>query len=223
MTRFICTNCGYSLDDIRSCRSGLSCPGCRHRLETDGEQETEIQEHEQIFFEELMSGRTARHFDPDELIEQIEHESIPDRNVEDITAGPWRYRPRFAGSARGYFSIWIVNVLLSVITLGIFMVRGEKRTRKYFLNNIVIGNGSLVSLKGCDTIYDFMTRGRQKTVRVEKLSLESTAKALTVYWIRFSNILACICSLGLLIPWAKVRGIRYFTGNTAVVSDQKII
>jgi uncharacterized membrane protein YjgN (DUF898 family) len=41
----------------------------------------------------------------------------------------------FTGSGREYFGIWIVNILLTIITLGIYSAWAKVRTRKYFYNN----------------------------------------------------------------------------------------
>jgi uncharacterized membrane protein YjgN (DUF898 family) len=48
------------------------------------------------------------------------------------------------------------------------------------------------------------------------LRFESTLKARRLFWIRFTNIFAILFSLGLLIPWAKVRRTRYILDNIAV-------
>jgi uncharacterized membrane protein YjgN (DUF898 family) len=42
------------------------------------------------------------------------------------------YRLQFTGSANEYFRIWIVNVFLTVITLGIYAAWAKVRTRRYF-------------------------------------------------------------------------------------------
>lgn len=41
----------------------------------------------------------------------------------------------FTASGREYFGIWIVNILLTVITLGVYSAWAKVRTRKYFYNN----------------------------------------------------------------------------------------
>lgn len=41
----------------------------------------------------------------------------------------------FTGSAREYFGIWIVNVLLSIITLGIYSAWAKVRRKRYFYGN----------------------------------------------------------------------------------------
>ena len=47
---------------------------------------------------------------------------------------------RFTGNTREYFGIWIVNLLLSIITLGVWSAWAKVRNRKYFLGNMSIEN-----------------------------------------------------------------------------------
>jgi uncharacterized membrane protein YjgN (DUF898 family) len=46
------------------------------------------------------------------------------------------YPVSFYGESKEFFRIWIVNVLLSVVTLGIYSAWAKVRTRKYFYGNI---------------------------------------------------------------------------------------
>ncbi len=46
----------------------------------------------------------------------------------------------FEGSAREYFGIWIVNLLLSIVTFGIYSAWAKVRRKKYFYNNTLIEN-----------------------------------------------------------------------------------
>jgi uncharacterized membrane protein YjgN (DUF898 family) len=46
----------------------------------------------------------------------------------------------FKGKASEYFGIWIVNLLLSLITLGIYSAWAKVRRKKYFYNNTLIDN-----------------------------------------------------------------------------------
>ena len=45
---------------------------------------------------------------------------------------PVEYRFQFDGSAREYFRIWIVNLTLSILSLGIFSAWAKVRTQRYF-------------------------------------------------------------------------------------------
>lgn len=42
---------------------------------------------------------------------------------------------KFHGKGKEYFGIWIVNILLSIITLGIYSAWAKVRTNKYFYGN----------------------------------------------------------------------------------------
>ncbi len=44
----------------------------------------------------------------------------------------------FTGTGREYFGIWIVNLLLSLLTLGIYSAWAKIRRKKYFYNNMLI-------------------------------------------------------------------------------------
>ncbi|MFW5431233.1 MAG: YjgN family protein [Methylophilaceae bacterium] len=47
---------------------------------------------------------------------------------------------QFKGKATEYFGIWIVNLLLSLLTLGIYSAWAKVRRKKYFYNNTLIDN-----------------------------------------------------------------------------------
>lgn len=53
-----------------------------------------------------------------------------------------RYRPQFSGRAGEYFGIWIVNVLLTILTLGIYSAWAKVRTERYFYANTRIAGSS---------------------------------------------------------------------------------
>jgi uncharacterized membrane protein YjgN (DUF898 family) len=46
----------------------------------------------------------------------------------------------FNGNSREYFGIWIVNLLLSLLTLGVYSAWAKVRRKKYFYNNTAIAN-----------------------------------------------------------------------------------
>jgi uncharacterized membrane protein YjgN (DUF898 family) len=48
---------------------------------------------------------------------------------------PIEYPSEFGGSAREYFRIWIVNLALSIVTLGIFSAWAKVRSERYFYGN----------------------------------------------------------------------------------------
>lgn len=50
-----------------------------------------------------------------------------------------RHQVRFTGSGGEYFKIWIVNLALTIVTLGIFSAWAKVRNKRYFYGNTYIG------------------------------------------------------------------------------------
>jgi uncharacterized membrane protein YjgN (DUF898 family) len=63
--------------------------------------------------------------------------SAPAANAE-----PTWLRFRFHGNASEYFRIWIVNLCLTVLTLGVYAPWAKVRTRRYFAGNLAIGDSA---------------------------------------------------------------------------------
>lgn len=60
----------------------------------------------------------------------------PDQQVTKPSVGPGEITPfQFTGSGGQYFKIWIVNILLSVLTLGIYSAWAKVRRKQYFYGN----------------------------------------------------------------------------------------
>ncbi len=53
-----------------------------------------------------------------------------------------RHRPEFNGRAGEYFGIWIVNLLLSIVTLGIYSAWAKVRTERYFYANTTLAGST---------------------------------------------------------------------------------
>ena len=67
------------------------------------------------------------------------HDSFILEPVSENTELPTRSQtPVFTGSGGEYFRIWIVNVALTVLTLGIYAAWAKVRTRRYFYANTVL-------------------------------------------------------------------------------------
>ena len=49
---------------------------------------------------------------------------------------------QFTGKTREFFGIWIVNVLLIVVTLGLYSPWAKVRSRRYFYGNTVLDNSA---------------------------------------------------------------------------------
>lgn len=61
--------------------------------------------------------------------QQAAQAEVPDEAFSDI---------KFHGTTRDYFSIWIVNLLLSIVTLGVYSAWAKVRTSRYFYANLEV-------------------------------------------------------------------------------------
>ncbi len=66
----------------------------------------------------------------------------PSINTNPETVKPHIERFKFTGSGGEYFGIWIVNILLTILTLGIYSAWAKVRNKQYFYGNTVIDNHS---------------------------------------------------------------------------------
>lgn len=62
-------------------------------------------------------------------------ESPVNPQVEAPETPPRRIQMEFRGSGAEFFRIWIVNVLLSIVTLGVYSAWAKVRTKRYFYGN----------------------------------------------------------------------------------------
>lgn len=58
----------------------------------------------------------------------------------DISLEPEHHKLEFTGSAGEYFRIWIVNIFLTIITLGIYAAWAKVRTRRYFYGQTMLAD-----------------------------------------------------------------------------------
>lgn len=108
------------------------------------------------------------------------------------------YRFEFSGDAKEYFRIWIVNLALSILTLGIFSAWAKVRTQRYFYSN--------TRLAGVP--FEYLAQPLP--------ILKGRAIAFTLFGAyalagQFSVIaqLVLLGLIGLLAPWLIVRGYMF--------------
>lgn len=110
----------------------------------------------------------------------------------------------FTGKAGEYFGIWIVNLLLSIVTLGIYSAWAKVRRKKYFYNNILIE----------DVGFDYHARP------IAILKGRIIAFVLFILYqvlAHFSPIAAGVLLVLFLIalPWIFVRGMLFNARNSS--------
>lgn len=111
---------------------------------------------------------------------------------------------RFLGTGSQYFKIWIVNVILSILTLGIYSAWAKVRRKQYFYGNIQIDGASFEYLADPKKIL----KGR--IIVVGFFIIYSLVSELV-------PIVGSILSLVLLIflPWLVVRSLAFNARNSS--------
>jgi uncharacterized membrane protein YjgN (DUF898 family) len=110
----------------------------------------------------------------------------------------------FKGNTSEYFGIWIVNLLLTIVTLGIYSAWAKVRRKKYFYNNTLIEDVGfdyharpIAILKGRAIAFVFF---------IIYVSVKSTNPMIAG---------ALLMVLFLLIPWLVVRGSIFNARNSS--------
>ncbi len=109
-----------------------------------------------------------------------------------------RYPFRFTGRGGEYFKIWIVNILLSIITLYIYSAWAKVRTKRYFAGNTYLDNSS----------FDYHATGKQ--ILLGRIIAVLLLIAFTVGGVISASVsIVGIVIFALLLPWAVWRSIKF--------------
>lgn len=108
------------------------------------------------------------------------------------------HRLSFTGSGKEYFGIWIVNILLTIVTIGIYSAWAKVRRNRYFYGNtMLLGRG-----------FEYHARGGQ--ILIGRLIVFGY---FIIYNLALSVFPIAGLVLGLLIlvalPWLVMRGLRF--------------
>lgn len=113
------------------------------------------------------------------------------------------YRFRFTGSGGEYFSIWIVNLLLSIITLGIYSAWAKVRREQYFHRNTLLD----------DQPFDYT--GDPVRILIGRIvALLVIGVGSAVQEVNLVMALTVTAVFFLLFPWVIVRSLRFRARNT---------
>lgn len=104
----------------------------------------------------------------------------------------------FRGNGREWFGIWIVNLLLSIVTIGIYAAWAKVRRKKYFYNNTYVAGRN----------FDYHATGKQ--ILIGRL-IFITGYVLFSVATSFSAILGGILGLALLVilPFLIVKSMQF--------------
>jgi len=111
---------------------------------------------------------------------------------------------RFTGQAGEYFRIWIVNVCLSIVTLGIYSAWAKVRRKRYFYGNTLLGDSAFEYLADPKAIL----KGR--IVVVGGFAIYSLVGKINP----IAGLAMALVFLGVL-PWLIVRASRFNAVNSA--------
>jgi uncharacterized membrane protein YjgN (DUF898 family) len=110
---------------------------------------------------------------------------------------------RFTGNAKEYFRIWIVNTLLTIVTLGIYSAWAKVRTKQYFYRNTSVDGASF------DYVADpyKVLKGRLIAAAALGLLVGSQHYSPPLY-------VAVVIVFVLATPWVLVKSLMFNARNT---------
>jgi uncharacterized membrane protein YjgN (DUF898 family) len=114
------------------------------------------------------------------------------------------YPLQFTGSGGEYFRIWIVNLLLTLLTLGMYSAWAKVRKLQYFYRNTQLDGN----------VFDY--HGKPGAILKGRL----IALALIVFYnfaFKFSPTLAVVAAalMAVVLPWLLVQSLRFRAHNTS--------
>ena len=114
------------------------------------------------------------------------------------------YPFKFRGNATEYFRIWIVNLALSIVTLGIYSAWAKVRTNRYFYANTSVA----------DAPFEYLARpGPILRGRLIAFTLFSGYVISGHFSVKLQ--LGLLLLIGLLMPWLLVRGLKFHARYSA--------
>jgi uncharacterized membrane protein YjgN (DUF898 family) len=109
---------------------------------------------------------------------------------------------QFTGSGAEYFRIWIVNVLLSIVTLGIYSAWAKVRRQQYFLRNTTLDS------------FAFDYHGDPKAILKGRIILIALILAYQVIGsIHLVFGLVAFILMLVVLPWIVVRSVKFRLRN----------
>lgn len=110
----------------------------------------------------------------------------------------------FTGNGREYFKIWIVNLLLTILTLGIYSAWAKVRRNQYFYRNTYLAGSSFDYHASPVTIL----KGRLVALLLFTAYSQSIKISITLYFI-------ALVVLMLILPWLIQRSLRFKLHNSS--------
>ncbi|MBI5098810.1 MAG: DUF898 domain-containing protein [Nitrospirae bacterium] len=142
----------------------------------------------------------------------------------------------FNGKAKRFYKIYLsafVIFIISILILGFIfftvliksgLTSADVSNKSFIMKNVIIAYALMIVVVTYfqQFIYARITNYCWEHSNLGSLRFRSTLKAGTLFFIRITNILAIILSIGLLIPWAKIRKTRYILNNITIMSEKEL-
>lgn len=118
------------------------------------------------------------------------------------------HRASFTGTAGEYFGIWIVNILLTIVTFGIYSAWAKVRRKRYFYGNILV----------LGETFEYHAKGKQ--ILIGRLIVFGFFSALNILT-HVAPLLVLILWLvfAVALPWMMMRSLRF---NARVTSYRNV-
>ena len=123
---------------------------------------------------------------------------------EQAPLGTQTHAFQFTGNAKEYFKIWIVNICLTIVTLGVYSAWAKVRNTQYFFGNARVNNAAFQYL--ADPLV--ILKGRLIAVLVFLIYV------LAASFYPIAEPIFMLVLIG-LIPFIVVRSLRFNMRNTA--------
>jgi len=131
-------------------------------------------------------------------MDAVKFESTPSNPNETLTP------LEFTGKASEYFGIWITNILLSIVTIGIYSAWAKVRTKKYFAHHTLLA----------DTGFDY----HAKPLNILKGRIIAVVLYSIYGLVSQASPLLAVIFLGLVFlatPWIILQSMRFNLRNTS--------
>jgi len=121
-------------------------------------------------------------------------------------------------------SFFLGGIAVAIALRGMVDTLGNEGMRSFALMSVIVMYFVMLIVMTFFQQYIFAweTNYSWGQSRLDTVRFKSTLKATKLIWIRITNILAIIFSLGLLAPWARVRRTRYVLDNLTIISAQSL-
>ena len=136
---------------------------------------------------------------------------------------------RFNGTPRPFYSMYLAASGILILVISIFMTlisilsslfsestKSDPRTMSIV---IIMGYFGLIFIGALIQQYLYSRSNNYcwNNSTLGHIRFHSSLKTWSLVGIRFTNVLAIICSLGLLIPWARIRRTRYILSHIQLI------